>query len=109
MTIKNIKMGTKSKIQRLILYRIATVHFKSLGFKRIFSYNIAREVGVSPEQVRKDFSEFKFRGNKKAGYDISELLIQFDEIFQKDKEHKVILVGMGNIGNALSNYNGFWK
>lgn len=100
-------MGTKSKIQRLILYRIAIVHFKSMGFKRIFSYNIAREVGVSPEQVRKDFSEFKFRGNKKAGYDIEELLHQFDNVFQKDKVHNVILVGMGNIGLALSNYTGF--
>ena len=100
-------MSTKSKIQRLILYRIALIHFKSLGFKRIFSYNIAREVGVSPEQVRKDFSEFKIRGNKKAGYDIEELLEQFDRIFQKDKEHGVILVGMGNIGHALANYPGF--
>jgi len=100
-------MGTKSKIQRLILYRIALIHFKSLGFKRVFSYNIAREVGVSPEQVRKDFSEFKIRGNKKAGYDIQELLLQFDQIFEKDKEHNVILVGMGNIGNALANYTGF--
>ena len=100
-------MGTKSKIERLILYRIALVHFRSLGFKKVFSYNIGREVGVSPEQVRKDFSEFKIRGNKKAGYDIHVLLIQFDSIFKKDKEHKVILVGMGNIGNALSNYKGF--
>lgn len=100
-------MGTKSKIQRLILYRIALIHFKSIGFKRVFSYNIAREVGVSPEQVRKDFSEFKIRGNKKAGYDIQELLKRFDSIFEKDKEHQVILVGMGNIGNALSNYQGF--
>lgn len=107
MTAYNNKMGTKSKIQRLILYRIALIHFKSLGFKRVFSYNIAREVGVSPEQVRKDFSEFKIRGNKKAGYDIQELLLQFDSIFEKDKEHKIILVGMGNIGNALSNYKGF--
>ena len=100
-------MGTKSKIQRLILYRIALVHFRSLGFKRVFSYNIGREVGVSPEQVRKDFSEFKIRGNKKAGYDIQEVLIQFDNIFKKDKEHNVILVGMGHIGIALSNYKGF--
>ncbi len=100
-------MGTKSKIQRLILYRIALLHFKSIGFKRVFSYNIAREVGVSPEQVRKDFSEFKIRGNKKAGYDIQELLKRFDSIFEKDKEHHIILVGMGNIGNALSNYQGF--
>lgn len=100
-------MGTKSKIQRLILYRIALIHFKSVGFQRVFSYNIAREVGVSPEQVRKDFSEFQIRGNKKAGYEIEELLFQFDRIFQKDKLHNVVIVGVGNIGTALSNYQGF--
>ncbi|TFH33531.1 MAG: redox-sensing transcriptional repressor Rex [Bacteroidia bacterium] len=100
-------MSNKSKIQRLILYRIALIHFKSMGFQRIFSYNIAGEVGVSPEQVRKDFSEFNIRGNKKAGYEISELLSNFDRIFQKDKTHHVILVGMGNIGSALANYQGF--
>ena len=100
-------MGTKSKIQRLILYRIALIHFKSVGFQRVFSYNIAREVGVSPEQVRKDFSEYQIRGNKKAGYEIDELIFQFDRIFQKDKIHNVIIVGIGNIGTALSNYQGF--
>jgi redox-sensing transcriptional repressor len=100
-------MGNNSKIQRLILYRIALIHFKSMGFQRIFSYNIASEVGVSPEQVRKDFSEFSIRGNKKAGYEINDLLSHFDRIFQKDKTHNVILVGMGNIGSALTNYQGF--
>lgn len=78
-----------------------------MGFQRVFSYNIAREVGVSPEQVRKDFSEFQIRGNKKAGYEIGDLLSHFDRIFQKEKTHNVILVGLGNIGNALCNYQGF--
>ncbi|HUS87693.1 MAG TPA: redox-sensing transcriptional repressor Rex [Bacteroidales bacterium] len=100
-------MKNQSKIHRLILYRLSLLHFKSLGFKRIFSYTISNEVGVSPEQVRKDFSEFQIRGNKKAGYEIDDLLEDFGKIFKKDKNHNIILVGMGKIGVALSNYQGF--
>ena len=58
-------MKNQSKLQRLILYRLSLLHFKSLGFKKVYSYTIAKEVGVSPEQVRKDFSEFKIRGIKR--------------------------------------------
>jgi len=100
-------MANQSKIQRLILYRLAALHFKSLGFTRLYSYTIANEVGVSAEQVRKDFSDFHIRGKKKAGYDIEELLEDFIKIFQKDKKHNIILVGMGKIGVALANYKGF--
>ena len=100
-------MKNNKKIQRLILYRHSLVHFKSLGFQNVFSYNIARHVGVSPEQVRKDFSEFNIKGNKKAGYSLDDLLSQLDRIFQKNKQHNVIIVGIGNIGNALVNYQGF--
>ena len=102
-------MTNKGKIHRLILYRQALRQFKSLGFRRVFSYNIAKEAGVSPEQVRKDFSDFKIRGNKKAGYEIDEILSHFSRIFQKDQHQNVILVGMGHIGTALSNYEGFRK
>lgn len=100
-------MKANKNIQRLILYRQSLTHFKSLGFHSVFSYNIGRHVGVSPEQVRKDFSEFNIRGNKKAGYSLENLLSQLDRIFQKNKQHNVIIVGIGNIGNAIVNYEGF--
>lgn len=100
-------MPLRSKIQRLILYRLSILHFQASGCDHIFSHNIAREVGVSPEQVRKDFSDLKIRGNKKAGYAIEQILPVFNSLFQKEKEHNVILVGMGNIGMALSNFKGF--
>ena len=98
-------MIIKSNIKRLLQYRLCLVKLKELGFKKIFSYNLGNEAGVSQEQVRKDFSMHGITGNKKAGYDIEELLIVFNNIFGMDLIHNVALVGMGNIGRALANYN----
>ena len=82
---------------------------QELGFETVYSYNLGRETGVSPEQVRKDFSQFGIKGNKKGGYNINELLITIREIFRKDVPQKVIVVGTGNIGNAVLQYKGFQK
>ncbi len=95
----------KSNIKRLLQYRLCLVKFKELGFNQIYSYNLGNEAGVSPEQVRKDFSIYGITGNKKAGYDIHELLIVLNRLFGMDQIHNVILIGMGNMGKALANYN----
>jgi redox-sensing transcriptional repressor len=82
---------------------------QELGFETVYSYNLGRETGVSPEQVRKDFSQFGIKGKKKGGYNINELLITIREIFRKDELQKVIVVGVGNIGHAILQYKGFQK
>lgn len=86
-------------------YRLCLLKFQEMGFERIFSYVLGNEVGVSPEQVRKDFSQFGLKGNKKAGYDIESLLDILNRLFEINEVNNVILVGMGNIGRALVNYN----
>jgi redox-sensing transcriptional repressor len=55
--------------------------------------------------VRKDFSECKIRGNQRAGYDIDELLSELERILLQTDNSDIILVGMGNIGQALAKYN----
>jgi redox-sensing transcriptional repressor len=75
-----------------------------MGFKKVYSYNLGHEAGVSAEQIRKDFSHFKIKGNKKGGYDIEDVLEKLNFIFKKNELQKVIIVGMGNIGRALSHY-----
>lgn len=78
-----------------------------MGVEKVFSYTLGNETGVTPDQVRKDFSEFNIRGNKRGGYDIDELLIIMEGIFHRNKDHNLVLVGMGNMGQALSKYSGF--
>ncbi len=78
-----------------------------MGIKRVFSYMMGHETGVSPDQVRKDLSEYKLRGYQKGGYRTDELLCKMDNLFHQDNGHNIILVGMGNIGRALVKYNEF--
>ena len=99
------KLVTKGSIKRLFLYKICLGRMKKMGIKRVFSYSLGPEAGVTPEQVRKDFSEFRIRGNQRAGYDIDTLLGELEGVIQKTENADIILVGMGNIGQALANYN----
>lgn len=78
-----------------------------MGMEKVFSYTLATEAGVTPDQVRKDFSEFNIRGNKRGGYQTNDLLEKIETIFHKNKNHNIVLIGMGNLGQALSKYSRF--
>ncbi|HPS55357.1 MAG TPA: redox-sensing transcriptional repressor Rex [Sedimentisphaerales bacterium] len=102
-------MANRSCIIRLSRYKNAIIRLKSLNFVRVFSDNLADAVGVTPSQVRKDFSIFGITGNKRGGYQIDTLLEQLNSILGKDSIQKIIVVGIGNIGKALLRYSGFAK
>jgi len=104
---QNTKNIIKSNLKRLFTYRICLIGFKRKGFDRIYSYNLGEEAGVTAEQVRKDFSFFKIRGNKKGGYQINDLLRAIDEVFKYQHNQHVVIVGMGNVGRALVQYKRF--
>jgi len=83
------------------------MRLKLMGIQKVFSYTLANETGVTSDQVRKDFSDFNIKGNKRGGYDINELLEIMEKIFHRNKDNNIILVGMGNLGLALSKYSKF--
>ena len=78
-----------------------------MGVEKVFSYTLANETGVTPDQVRKDFSEFSLRGNKRGGYEIPDLIERMEDIFHRNEVHNIVLIGMGNLGLALSKYGRF--
>jgi len=94
-------------LKRFLQYRLCLIKFQRLGFRKVFSYTLGEEAGVTAEQVRKDFSFFCIKGSKRGGYDIDYLLNAINDIFKQKGERLVILAGMGNIGQALINYQGF--
>lgn len=102
-------MHNKNCIIRLSRYRNALINLKLLNFNRVFSDNLADAVGVTSDQVRKDFSIFGLAGNRRGGYLVDDLAAEMDKILGKDKIQKFIVVGIGNIGRALLNYPGFEK
>jgi redox-sensing transcriptional repressor len=94
-------------LKRFLYYRQCLIKFQRQGFRKVFSYSLGEEAGVTAEQVRKDFSLFSIKGSRRGGYDIDYLLDSINDIFKQNSERLVILVGMGNIGQALINYQGF--
>jgi len=97
----------KNSLRRIFIYRACLYRLKMMGMEKVFSYTLAEEAGVTPDQVRKDFSEFNIRGNKRGGYNIDDLIGKIENIFHRSKEHNIVLIGMGNLGIALSKYSRF--
>ncbi len=96
-------------IARLSRYKNVLYRFQELGFEKIFSDYLGEEIGVTSSQVRKDFSIFGITGNKRAGYKISELIEKLEHIFHKEQVQKVVIIGSGRLGSALSSYRGFLR
>lgn len=94
----------RSDIKRLLQYKLCLLRFKELGVSTIYSHNLGDAAGVTAVQVRKDFSQYGIKGRKRGGYVIDELLVEMNKIFG-DAKKNIVIVGMGNIGKALSQYN----
>ncbi|MFZ0473532.1 MAG: redox-sensing transcriptional repressor Rex [Bacteroidales bacterium] len=101
------KFNIRNSLRRIFLYHGLLVRLNTMGVTRVFSHTIAHETGVTPEQVRKDFSEYCIRGNRRGGYTTETLLHDMEALFNRDKISNVVLVGMGNLGLALSRYGRF--
>lgn len=97
-------MFPKATLERLKLYhRLLSEESKEY----ISSEEIGEKLGIPPEQVRKDLSYLEYKGKPKVGYHVKSLLDELNRLFGLDKNVKVIIVGAGNLGSALTNYPGF--
>jgi len=101
------KNPIRNSLKRIFLYRASLLRLRLMGVEKVFSYTLANETGVTSDQVRKDFSEFNIKGNRRGGYNINELLEKMEKIFHRNKDNNIVLIGMGNLGLALSKYSKF--
>jgi len=104
---KNTKCPLKRSLRRILLYRGSLLTLQALGVKKVYSYTLGEETGISAEQVRKDFSEYKIKGKQRGGYHVDDLISEMELIFYRSGNQNLIVVGMGHIGSALSNYSKF--
>jgi redox-sensing transcriptional repressor len=77
------------------------------GTARLSSDQLAALAGVNAAKVRKDLSYLGSYGTRGVGYDVAYLVYQIKRELGQHHEWKVVVVGAGNLGNALANYNGF--
>jgi redox-sensing transcriptional repressor len=100
-------------INRLSIYyrcleRISEV--KNLGdFEVISSSEMAEITGINSAQIRKDLAYFGEFGKRGVGYSLKNLSKELKNILGLDKKWPIIIVGAGNLGQALINYKGLKK
>lgn len=104
--LKTLKIP-EATIIRLSVYSRHLTEVDRKGIITISSGEIAEGVGVSPAQVRKDLAYFGEFGTRGVGYNVKDLRRHILKILGLSQDWSVTLVGIGNLGLALSTYKGF--
>lgn len=97
----------EATLRRLPVYLRALLDARGEGFIMIASDELATRVGANAAQVRKDLSYLGSFGTRGIGYDVEVLHQNINRQLGLNRDYKVALVGVGNLGQALSNYRGF--
>ena len=103
-TMEKIKIP-KATAKRLPLYYRYLIILNDEGKEKVSSTELSEAVQVDSASIRRDFSYFGALGKRGYGYDVKNLLTFFKKILNQDTLTNVALVGVGNLGHALLNYN----
>jgi|SRR5579875_2398192 len=97
----------EATVVRLPLYQRILAEMLRAGATTVSSEELAARAGVNAAKVRKDFSLFGSFGTRGTGYDTAFLAAQIDRALGADREWPIAIVGIGNLGRALANSDGF--
>ncbi len=92
---------------RLSVYLRCLNLLAAAGIKTISSQALADQFNLNSAQIRKDLAYFGEFGVRGVGYFVDDLRQQITKILGLDRPHRVGIIGAGNLGTALANYNGF--
>ena len=95
----------KATLQRYPVYLKALRKLRSDGVRRIMSRELAEYVSIESTTIRRDFSFLGNLGKQGYGYNVDDLIDIFSEQLGVNFDEKIILIGAGNLGKALMNYN----
>lgn len=96
-------------VNRLSMYLRELHHLISEGKETTSSGQLGQRLGFTDAQVRKDLAHFGHFGHPGVGYRCDELVGAIRKILGTDREWRVALVGVGNLGRALLGYHGFHR
>jgi len=94
-------------IIRLPLYVRTLNDLKLLNQTTVSSQHLGNLLQTTPAQIRKDFSHFGKFGKQGRGYNIDYLLDELRKILNLNQKWNTCVVGIGNLGQAVINYQGF--
>lgn len=103
------KRISESTIHRLSLYYRTLSLLEKENYETVSSKELAKREKLTPAQVRKDLSFFGSFGTRGLGYNVNELKSKIESILGINRDWKVALIGVGNIGSALVSYKEFAK
>lgn len=95
----------RATLQRYPVYLKALRKLKTDGVDRIMSRQLAEYVGIESTTIRRDFSFLGNLGKQGYGYNVDSLIKTFSNELGVNFDEKIILIGAGNLGKALLNYN----
>ena len=102
-------MNFRNHVTRLSQYKSILQRMEKNEVERTHAETLSTYIGIPATQIRKDFSLFGIRGNKRGGYLVNELLEELKNILGLNHSIPVILVGYGNLGKALVSHHGFFE
>ncbi len=97
----------RAVIKRLSLYNRQLQQIELRKIEKVSSKELGERLGLNSAQVRKDLAYFGQFGVPGFGYYVSDLRRNIRKILGTDREIRVALVGVGNLGTALLSYGGF--
>jgi redox-sensing transcriptional repressor len=97
----------EATVARLPLYLRSLLELAAERTPSVSSDRLAELAGVNAAKVRKDLSYLGTYGTRGVGYDVELLLHQINRELGLTQQWPVLIVGAGNLGQALANYGGF--
>ena len=77
------------------------------GVERISSNDLSKRMNVTASQIRQDLNNFGGFGQQGYGYNVKYLYTEIGKILGLNEKHKFVIIGAGNLGQALANYAAF--
>ena len=94
-------------IRRLPGYYRHLRELEAAGVTQISSQELGKRMQLTPSQIRQDINCFGGFGRQGYGYKVSDLKMHIGEILGLNRMHRMIILGVGNIGSAVANYPTF--
>ena len=96
-------------IRRLPRYRRYLGYLQAKGIKKISSNELSELIGYTASQIRQDLNTFGEFGQQGYGYEVDKLYKEINSILGLDREYKTVMVGVGNLGQAIINHTYYYK